>query len=670
MAKDKTANATHPVSPDDAAVDTKPHANASKDETKPQSPDHVWQTTAYPLTDDSPDITQYDLIAVVPGGLYDLLILAFMIYAVFAAPFTKVEESFNVQAIHDLMLMPVSKLAEYDHMFFPGVVPRTFLGPLLIKLLSFPAVALFTSDGTSRIPTSTYLTIARITLALLTVHSLRMLRQSIARVFGHTVSAFFALVCGTQFHLVFWGSRFIPNTFALIGVTYGCAAWVGGWKPVTREEVVERVRERERIFGSPPQSLNQGKSRKLRLPKQTPADAPPPAITALSVTCIAFLLSTALIFRLELLAFLAPLLLQEIFVYKHIKFLPAFLTCVVVGIVSLALTVPVDTFFWNTSPTLMWPEFSVFTFNILEGRHEEYGLSPPLDYFTTLLPRIAPIAIPLALHAGLTDARCRRLLTPATVFVAVMSCIGHKEWRFVFPIVPLVNAAAAVTLTRVHRLGLSNPLATPKGTRDVVAGMHTLFAMATPVALCVSAVFTLVGVTVSALNYPGGVALEAVHQFVKVGAAGEVPRVHLDVYTCQTGASRFGEEKRGEGWVYSKEEGVDAEIVMERGFTHLLTSTPEVYVGADWQERKEEGGELWEVAPGYIHGLKSAGVEFGELGLTGWAWDAKQKLIKGDLRLNVQQFVYGVKLPIEVVMEPKIYLVQRRGWGKEDNDME
>ncbi len=41
------------------------------------------------------------------------------------------------------------------------------------------------------------------------------------------------------------------------------------------------------------------------------------------------------------------------------------------------------------------------------------------------------------------DARIRALVQPALLFIFLMSFLGHKEWRFVVYVVPLLNIAAA-----------------------------------------------------------------------------------------------------------------------------------------------------------------------------------------------------------------------------------
>lgn len=69
------------------------------------------------------------------------------------SPYTKVEESFNIQATHDILTygVPTRNITEffrtnYDHVEFPGSVPRTFLGALFLAGITRPFVG-FVKDG-------------------------------------------------------------------------------------------------------------------------------------------------------------------------------------------------------------------------------------------------------------------------------------------------------------------------------------------------------------------------------------------------------------------------------------------------------------------------------------------------------------------------------------------
>ena len=74
-----------------------------------------------------------------------LLIPSVILLHLVVSPYTKVEESFNIQAIHDILIhgIPYENAAQkikdtYDHIEFSGSVPRTFIGALVIAGITKP----------------------------------------------------------------------------------------------------------------------------------------------------------------------------------------------------------------------------------------------------------------------------------------------------------------------------------------------------------------------------------------------------------------------------------------------------------------------------------------------------------------------------------------------------
>ena len=74
-----------------------------------------------------------------------LLIPTLVLLHLYISPFTKVEESFHVQATRDVLVhgipfrnVDTAVAGQYDHVEFPGAVPRTFLGAVVLAGLSKP----------------------------------------------------------------------------------------------------------------------------------------------------------------------------------------------------------------------------------------------------------------------------------------------------------------------------------------------------------------------------------------------------------------------------------------------------------------------------------------------------------------------------------------------------
>ncbi|KAL2200030.1 glycosyltransferase family 22 protein [Corynascus similis CBS 632.67] len=441
------------------------------------------------------------LAALIPG-----LILLHLV----VAPYTKVEESFTIQAAHDVLVYgtPTSDVyrklsSTYDHFTFPGAVPRTFIGPVLLAGLAQPIVDLVGFQHAQFV--------VRAILGLFNAACLLVFARNLRRAYGVGTARWYLLLQASQFHVIFYASRTLPNMFAF-GLTTLAFAFLLP-HPTNPKRTVYRQR--------------------------------------LSIT---FLVFAAAIFRAEVALLLATTVLHQLLIPALsldrvvFPFAVSFLT-------ALAVSVPVDTYFWQTwPPRPTWPELEAFVFNVVRGGASEWGVSPWHWYLTSALPRLLlnpltyAVLLPVALFSSspALAAAARRLVAAPAAFVALYSAQPHKETRFVLYVVPPLTAAAALAADALFKQRRRKTIPAVIATLALVASVLASFAASTAM------------LAVSALNYPGGEALAhlralvvaasgtpAVDASVQGGGGGvmgpaEVVSVHADVLACMTGVTLFG----------------------------------------------------------------------------------------------------------------------------------
>ncbi|KAK9831764.1 hypothetical protein WJX74_008605 [Apatococcus lobatus] len=416
---------------------------------------------------------------------------------VIAAPFTKVEESFNVQAIHDLLYLR-QNLTAYDHNEFPGVVPRTFAGALVVALLSSPVVALCHA---LHVPKLASLYIVRCVLGGMSVASIYRFASAVQAKLGLQVACSLLLITATQFHLPFYMSRPLPNTFALILTLNAYADWL------------------------------QLKTWRL-------------------VCTLAF---AALVIRCDLLP-LAALIGISLLLAGQLRLQDGIAWGAAAAAISLAISLPVDSVLWGR---LTWPEGEVLWFNTAENRSSEWGVMAWHWYFSSALLRSLLggfLLLPLGLWL---EPRIRLYTGTGLIYIALYSFLPHKEVRFLFPVLPLLNLAAASALARLYINRHKQWL----GSAAFAAAAALLVANLLATALMTWA---------SAHNYPGGFALRRLHQLDAVTRSHDAPHlVHIDSYPAMTGVSRFLEQSTP--WHYSKAEGLTEADLRTSDHSHLLS---------------------------------------------------------------------------------------------------
>ncbi|KAJ7270154.1 alpha-1,6-mannosyltransferase subunit [Mycena haematopus] len=411
----------------------------------------------------------------------DALILVTGWTHVLLAPYTKVEESFNLHAVHDVLMYGVSpsSLPNYDHFVFAGAVPRTFIGSVLLAWISKPAIYLASSLSLVHSKFELQI-IVRLVLSSINAIGLCLIRHAVSRRFGRPTGLYYALITCSQFHVPFWMGRTLPNMFALFPVN------LSAYLLIDRAPNTLRPSQRSVIV---------------------------------SITLLVF---SAVVFRAEVAALAGALILQSIY-SGHITFRRAFVVGAISSLVSIASTVSVDSYFWDEP--YLWPEWHSIYFNVVEGKSADWGISPAHAYLTSHLPKLLLSALPLSLFATFSASpkRLLSLVFPSAVLVGAMSAIGHKEWRFVVYIVPMWNVIAARGMSAM----VSHRKSSLLGRVLFLGACGALLAN-----LGLTVLLTAAGMR----NYPGGEAMAILNS--RAGGNGPV-NAHIANLALQSGASLF-----------------------------------------------------------------------------------------------------------------------------------
>eukprot|EP00842_Homolaphlyctis_polyrhiza_P005451 jgi/Hompol1/5907/HPOL_004753-RA len=545
------------------------------------------------------------------------------------APYSKVEESFHSQAAHDLIFHGPLALEHFDHVEFPGPVKRSFAGALLLWLATLPVslpVLHLRSLGLYKLlmPQTkiAFQYIVRGVLALATAGSLTSVQAAVRSEHGIIAGAWFGVLSLVQFHLIFWGSRTLSNIFALVLFNYALAAWISS----SREPAPQ-----------------QGSSPLTRSFRRT-------------IILLAF---ATVVFRAELAIPSAAMILSDILDYKRFPFVPTLQYCFFISVAAIITTMTIDSYFWDTPRT--WPEFESFIFNVLENKSAEWGVSPYHTYFSTLIPRIAPLSYILSFFAWrFATLEIHRYWRIFFAYVGLYSILGHKEWRFVVYMVPLLNVTAAIGMSRIYEMA-SQPLsvkpdAAPAKTKSAdkaeskQPSRHVLKPTTARIFIIVSCLVAIGSLAmsgamlyVSSLNYPGGIAFSRLHSLIADRHPTAVSRgcsIHIDTFAAMSGVTRFGEHSDTFPFVctYSKfENHTAASEFVDAGYTFLVTSTPSMHLDMS-------GRQHWDVVD-TIQGFSHIDI----MPLDEWAKQSIERALSGH--------VLQIRLPVFPVTSPQVYIL-------------
>lgn len=292
----------------------------------------------------------------VQGLLFTVCVLSLL-----HCPHSKVEESFNLQATHDLFyygITPalrnvrmlssestvVTTVPLYDHWNYPGVVPRTFAGPILLSITCqlIRWIGWIGTMGYYDLANHAIMVQRLVRLILLTLtwwhwvqlaQTMEVVKGAGDRIAYKAGRYYLLLVTACQFHMTYYSSRLLPNSLATI-LTLRCFThWIrgGNWE----------------MMGA--------------------------AID---------LVLAATVFRCDLILLLFTVGLSWLFT-RQLSFGRAIQIGIGTVCAALVMTTPIDSLLWRRP---VWPEGEVLYFNTVLNKSTEWGIMTWHWYFSKALP--------------------------------------------------------------------------------------------------------------------------------------------------------------------------------------------------------------------------------------------------------------------------------------------
>ncbi|KAL8283183.1 hypothetical protein RQP46_005961 [Phenoliferia psychrophenolica] len=129
-----------------------------------------------------------------------------------------------------------------------------------------------------------------------------------------------------------------------------------------------------------------------------------------------------------------------------------------VGALAMTACVTFDTVFYGT---LSFTPYTFLVQNVFNSISLFYGANPFHFYLTQALPFTTMTMLPFILHGlyiGTKDPKPRLAATVAFATIGAYSLLGHKEFRFIHPILPILHCFAAHSLVSFKSTTTSHSL--------------------------------------------------------------------------------------------------------------------------------------------------------------------------------------------------------------------